>query len=124
MIETDTEKKARIAFHEKLLAMGVKGYRKNDKLVNIPCGIIEFMWYDFTPGKAWRDTSVYCLNSGDKIFIGDLKEGGQFAIITHVYSRLCYSFRLLDEFYPEKISIFQRIKNSLGRLCKTQKKRL
>lgn len=66
MIETDTEKKARFAFHEKLLAMGVKGYRKNDKLVNIPCGIIKFMWYDVTPGIAWRDISVFCLNSGDK----------------------------------------------------------
>lgn len=64
-------------FHDKLLSMGVRAYRSNDGWVDRENHIITF-FRECTLGYYFGMNE---LNVGDKIFIGDEADGGQFAIV-------------------------------------------
>lgn len=112
------------SFHDKLMSMGVKSYRCNDGHVDRENHIITFFDFEKWEGWYWCDTT---LKEGDKIFIGNAADGGQFAVVDKMVWQSIghwseWHYILLDEFYPEKktskkkISIFQRIKIALGGL--------
>lgn len=86
------------AFHDKLMKMGVKSYRCNDGWVNRKKNIITFTSSN-SKGYYWNGGR---LKIGDKIFIGNMNDGGRFAVVTDVHSEDSsfldsYGYRLTKE---------------------------
>ena len=87
-------------FHKKMMSMGVKAYRYNDGWVDRKKCIVTFFSDEQDEGAYWGNMS---LELGDKIFIGDLFDGGRFAIITAVFKQYpgqrsrYYGYKPLDE---------------------------
>ena len=89
-------------FHQKLLSIGVKAYRSNDGWVDRDKHIITFLDNDETQGYYYGNMN---LKEGDKIFIGNAYDGGQFAIIDKVidigFLGAKYHYNLIDEYLKQ-----------------------
>lgn len=72
-----------IAFHDKLMSLGVKAYRCNDGWVNREKNTVTFFSHE--DSKGWY-YGVNRLQFGDKIFIGNMDDKGYFAIVDEVVS--------------------------------------
>lgn len=103
-----------IQFHRQLIEMGVKAYRCNDGWVNRKDCIVTFFDHEHEYGWYWGCRS---LNKGDKIFLGNPSDGGQFAIIDSLVERgygcAKYRYHLVDEYIkydvPKRKSLWSKI---------------
>lgn len=108
-------------FHHRLMEMGVKAYRCNDGWVDRERHIVTFFDHERDCGWYWGNMN---LTKGDKIFLGNSSDGGQFAIVDGVAEVGCYCIRyyyhLIDEYIdynpPKPKSKWLRIRDSITKL--------
>lgn len=108
-------------FHHKLIGMGVKAYRCNDGWVDRENNIVTFFDHEREHGWYWGNMN---LTKGDKIFLGNPSDGGQFAIVDDVAEvrRWCakYHYHLIDEYIgynpPKPKSKWLNIINIIAKL--------
>lgn len=108
-------------FHHQLMEMGVKAYRCNDGWVDRDRHIVTFFNDERTKGWYWGNMN---LTQGDKIFLRNLSEEGQFAIIDGVAEvrSVCtkYYYHLIDEYIgynpPKPKAKWLRIRNIIAKL--------
>lgn len=108
-------------FHHQLMEMGVKAYRCNDGWVDRDNHIVTFFEDEREHGWYWGNMS---LTEGDKIFLGNPSDGGQFAIIDGVAVERpwCtkYHYHLIDEYIgynpPKPKSKWMRIRDIIAKL--------
>ena len=87
-------------FHDYLMSIGVKAYRANDGWVDRKERIVTLFRHEQERGFYWGNLN---LNVGDKIFIGNCRNGGRLAEITELLDyglfRDCryYKYKPLDE---------------------------
>lgn len=101
-------------FHHKLIGMGVKAYRCNDGWVDRDNHIVTFFDHEKERGWYWGNMS---LTKGDKIFLGNPSDGGQFAIVDGIAEERpwCtkYHYHLIDEYIrydePKRKSLWSKI---------------
>lgn len=86
-------------FHSQLMELGVKAYRCNDGWVDRENHIVTFFAYERERGWYWGNMN---LTKGDKIFLGNPTDGGQFAIIDGIVDQgwrsVRYHYQLIDEY--------------------------
>lgn len=70
-----------INWHNKLMEQGVKAYRCNDGWVDRENNIVTFYFRDRDYGYYWGNPD---LAVGDKIFIGNERCGGRFAMVDSI----------------------------------------
>lgn len=68
-------------FHSQLMEFGVKAYRCDDGWVDRVNHIVTFFAFERERGWYWGKIN---LAKGDKIFLGNPSDGGQFAIIDRI----------------------------------------
>lgn len=108
-------------FHCQLIEMGVKAYRCNDGWVDRVNSIVTFFAFERERGWYWGNMQ---LNKGDKIFLGNPSDGGQFAIIDDVAEVNCryakYHYHLIDEHIrygkPKQQSLWSRICDFIAKI--------
>lgn len=108
-------------FHHLLMKMGVKAYRCNDGWVDRDRHIVTF--FDHERDYGWYWGNMY-LTKGDKIFLGNPSDGGQFAIIDGVAEQgwhcVGYHYHLIDEYIstkpPKLKSKWQKVRDYMIKL--------
>lgn len=108
-------------FHNRLMEAGVKAYRCNDGWVDRVKHIVTF--FDDERNRGWYWGNMY-LNKGDKIFLENPSDGGQFAIIDGVATQgwhcVSYHYHLIDEYIstkpPKPKSKWQRVRDWMTKL--------
>ena len=108
-------------FHHQLMEMGVKAYRCNDGWVDRERHIVTFFDHERDYGWYWGNMN---LAKGDKIFLGNPSDGGQFAIIDGVAKQgwhcVGYYYHLIDEYintkHPKPKPKWQRVRDYLIKL--------
>lgn len=108
-------------FHNRLMEAGVKAYRCNDGWVDRVKHIVTFFVDERNRGWYWGNMH---LNKGDKIFLGDPSDGGQFAIIDGVAKQgwhcVSYHYHLIDECIstkpPKPKPRWQRVRDYITKL--------
>lgn len=112
-------------FHHKLIGMGVKAYRCNDGWVDRDNHIVTFFDHEKERGWYWGNMN---LTKGDKIFLGNPSDGGQFAIVDGVAEvrEWCakYHYHLIDEYIstkpPKQKSKWQRVRDCIVKFVKNK----
>ena len=102
-------------FHLQLMEVGVKAYRCNDGWVNRKHNIVTFFDSERQRGWYWGNMN---LNIGDRIFLGNASDGGQFAVIDGIAEKGMWSsryhYKLIDDYMrfdkPSPISKWAKIK--------------
>lgn len=108
-------------FHCQLMEMGVKAYRCNDGWVDRVNHAVTFFAFERDRGWYWGNMH---LAKGDKIFLGNPSDGGQFAIIDGVAESnrrfVTYYYHLIDEYIstksPKPKSKWQRVRDYMIKL--------
>lgn len=108
-------------FHQKLMEMGVKAYRCNDGWVDRKNHIVTFFDDEREHGWYWGNMNLV---QGDKIFLGNPSDGGQFAIVDGVAEvrEWCvkYHYHLIDEYIgynpPKQKAKWLSIRNIVAKL--------
>ena len=86
-------------FHSQLMELGVKAYRCNDGWIDRENHIVTFFATERKRGWYWGNMN---LNTGDKIFLGNASDGGQFAVIDGIAEKGMrssrYHYKLIDDY--------------------------
>lgn len=113
-------------FHSQLIELGVKAYRCNDGWVDRKNHIVTFFASERERGWYWGNMS---LTKGDRIFLGNPSDGGQFAIIDRVVDKdlrsARYRYQLIDEYIrfdtPKPKSKLSKIRDYIVQIFKKHK---
>lgn len=108
-------------FHHQLMEMGIKAYRCNDGWVDRKNHIVTFFDDEREHGWYWGNMNLV---QGDKIFLGNPSDGGQFAIVDGVAEKrpwsTKYHYHLIDEYIrydePKRKSLWSRICDFVAKL--------